>query len=85
MELPYPRLGYHATGTARPEHLQQRSTYDPTITLFELERRTILASLEYFNGNKTHAANALGITIKTLYNKLHCFGVFEKYKHKAKR
>ncbi|MEO0336582.1 MAG: helix-turn-helix domain-containing protein, partial [Pseudomonadota bacterium] len=25
------------------------------------------------------AANALGITIKTLYNKLHEYGEFEKY------
>lgn len=59
--------------------------YDPTMTLHELERRHILKSLAYFESNKTQAANALGITIKTLYNKLHEYGEFEKYAvHAAK-
>jgi two-component system response regulator HydG len=53
--------------------------YDPTITVYELEKRHILKGLNYFEGNKTQAANALGITIKTLYNKLHEYGEFEKY------
>lgn len=53
--------------------------YDPTLTLHELERRYILKALSYFEGNKTRAAHALGITIKTLYNKLHEYGEFENY------
>lgn len=53
--------------------------YDPTLTLHELEKRYILKALNYFDGNKTQAANALGITIKTLYNKLHEYGEFERY------
>lgn len=53
--------------------------YDPTMTLHELEKRYILKALNYFDGNKTQAANALGITIKTLYNKLHEYGEFERY------
>lgn len=53
--------------------------YDPTMALHELEKRYILKALNYFEGNKTQAANALGITIKTLYNKLHEYGEFEKY------
>lgn len=53
--------------------------YDPTLPLHELEKRYILKALNYFEGNKTQAANALGITIKTLYNKLHEYGEFEKY------
>ncbi|MCB0411948.1 MAG: sigma-54-dependent Fis family transcriptional regulator [Bdellovibrionales bacterium] len=52
--------------------------YDPTLTLHELEKRYILKALNFFEGNKTQAANALGITIKTLYNKLHEYGEFEK-------
>ena len=50
--------------------------YDPTITVHELEKRYILQALKYFEGNKTRAAHALGITIKTLYNKLHEYGEF---------
>lgn len=48
-------------------------------TLSENEKKHILKTLEHFDGNKTQAANALGITIKTLYNKLHEYGEFEKY------
>jgi two-component system response regulator HydG len=38
--------------------------------LEEIERRAILAALENFAQNKTHAARALGISLKTLHNKL---------------
>jgi len=53
--------------------------YDPTMTIHELEKRYILKALSHFKGNKTQAANALGITIKTLYNKLHEYGEFENF------
>ena len=45
--------------------------YDPTVNLHALEKRYILEALKYFEGNKTKAAKALGMTIKTLYNRLH--------------
>lgn len=41
-----------------------------TFLLSQVEKRHILRVLSHFNGNKTRAANALGITVKTLYNKL---------------
>jgi len=47
-------------------------------TLEELERMHILRCLEHFDGNKTRAAQSLGITIKTLYNKLHRYGILDK-------
>ena len=62
-----------------PEQKDQTGEYDPQMTLAELEKRFILKALTYFEGNKTQAANALGITIKTLYNKLHEYGEFEKF------
>jgi two-component system NtrC family response regulator len=39
-------------------------------SLREIEMATIYATLEKLNGNKTAAAQQLGISIKTLYNKL---------------
>ena len=46
--------------------------------LEELEKIHILRCLDHFEGNKTRAAQSLGITIKTLYNKLHRYGILDK-------
>lgn len=62
-----------------PEVVDNTLDYDPNLTLHELEKRYILKALGHFGGNKTQAANNLGITIKTLYNKLHEYGEFEKF------
>ena len=42
----------------------------PGTTVEELERRLILVTLAHTKGNKTHAAEMLGISLKTLHNKL---------------
>jgi Nif-specific regulatory protein len=47
------------------------------ITLDELERRHICLALDHLGGNKTKTAKMLGITVKTLYNKLHSYGMIE--------
>jgi DNA-binding NtrC family response regulator len=39
-------------------------------SLAEIERRAILATLRYCHGNKNRAADVLGISLKTLYNRL---------------
>jgi transcriptional regulator with PAS, ATPase and Fis domain len=62
-----------------PEKNDKFVEYDPQLPLYELEKRYILKALDFFGGNKTQAATNLGITIKTLYNKLHEYGEFEKY------
>ncbi|MEZ4750102.1 MAG: helix-turn-helix domain-containing protein [Bdellovibrionota bacterium] len=41
-----------------------------TLSLFELERRHILEVLKAAGGNRTQAAALLGITVRTLRNKL---------------
>ena len=54
-----------------PERKIVVDDYDPTVTIYELEKRYTLKALKYFQGNKTRTAQALGITVKTLYNRLH--------------
>ena len=43
-------------------------------TLAEMERSLILATLEHFEGNKERTAAALGVSLKTLYNRLKDYG-----------
>ena len=62
-----------------PEIKDETLAFDPQVPLYELEKRYIIKALAHYGGNKTQAAQGLGITIKTLYNKLHEYGEFEKY------
>ena len=52
--------------------------YDPHMSLADLNKAHILNSLQHFS-SKRKAAQALGITVKTLYNRLHEYGVFDDY------
>ena len=45
------------------------------VSLAEVEKQHILAALEKSRQNRTHAAKVLGISIRTLRNKLHEYGV----------
>ena len=57
---------------AEPKALEvaSASVWRPGRTLDEIERNVILEALKHFSGNRTHAAKALGISIRTLRNKL---------------
>jgi Nif-specific regulatory protein len=58
------------------EKVEVKATYQE-FTLFDLEKKHIIDTLDHLGGNKTRAAKALGITVKTLYNKLHSYGLIE--------
>lgn len=45
-------------------------SWAPGKTLDDIERNVILEALTYHSGNRTHTARALGISIRTLRNKL---------------
>ncbi|AGH96154.1 sigma-54 interaction domain-containing protein [Pseudobdellovibrio exovorus] len=66
-------------GIRNPEVMEDSMEFDPSVPLYDLEKKYILKALAHYGGNKTQAAQGLGITIKTLYNKLHEYGEFEKY------
>jgi DNA-binding NtrC family response regulator len=57
------------TSEPAPEHQPQLSL-GPGTTVEEAERRLILMTLEHTRDNKTRAAEILGISLKTLHNKL---------------
>jgi DNA-binding NtrC family response regulator len=44
------------------------------IPVEEAERRLIIRTLSHLGGNKSRAAKVLGISLKTLYNRLHAYG-----------
>src|SRR6058998_2665070 len=53
-----------------PRQQQPQVALGPGVTVEEAERRLILMTLEHTRDNKTRAAEILGISLKTLHNKL---------------
>jgi DNA-binding NtrC family response regulator len=56
-----------AASPATPSSLSANGTFAP---LNEVEKRHILAALDFCHGNRTHAAKLLDISIRTLRNKI---------------
>ena len=50
------------------------------MSVHEMEKRLIMKTLEYFLGNRTEAAGQLGISTRTLRNKLHEYGAMDAFK-----
>jgi transposase len=44
------------------------------MSLEDVERTLITATLQAVGGSKTEAARLLGISLKTMYNRLHAYG-----------
>ena len=59
------RLDYEDTSTGRTTHLD-----DNKLTLRDMERELILRRLDVTKGNRTRAAEMLGISVRTLRNKI---------------
>ena len=56
--------------TDSPDVVKPTMELEPGTTVEEAERRLILMTLEHTRDNKTRAAEILGISLKTLHNKL---------------
>jgi DNA-binding NtrC family response regulator len=64
-------------GIRMPKSRVENSDFNVDLPLDEVEKTHILRTLTYNHGNKTKTAQSLKITIKTLYNKLHKYGVIQ--------
>ena len=60
-----------------PKARSDSSDFTFDMPLEAVEKGHILRALAYNHGNKTKTAQSLGITIKTLYNKLHRYGILQ--------
>jgi len=58
---------------AHSQKWEELARWAPGRTLEDIERAVILSSLDYNNGNRTHTARELGISIRTLRNKLNIY------------
>ena len=56
--------------SANLTNASDKNPWSPGETLNDIERMVILQALGYHQGNRTHTAKALGISIRTLRNKL---------------
>jgi DNA-binding NtrC family response regulator len=78
-----------ASDIIEPEHIPVRPPSAPSavrasgnelrldlgVSIAEAEQNLILATLEHLGGNKKKVADVLGISVKTLYNRLNSYGV----------
>ena len=60
-----------------PDNVTPNIAMDGATPLEEVEKTTILNTLEASGGNKSEAARRLGITRKTLHKKLKAYGVMK--------
>lgn len=58
-------------------------SWQPGQTIEDLERDAIKSAMKFFQGNKTAVANALGVTVKTIYNKLEQYDIERADREKA--
>ncbi|RPI76310.1 MAG: sigma-54-dependent Fis family transcriptional regulator [Desulfobacteraceae bacterium] len=62
----------------KDEALAAAGEDDAAGTLRDMEKKMIFQTLQDHNGNRTHAARILGISVRTLRNKLHEYQIAEQ-------
>ena len=60
--------------TPMPTHDGNGFRFDVGVSLAEAERKIVLVTLDRFRGDKKKTAETLGISLKTLYNRLNAYG-----------
>ncbi len=69
----------------KPVPHQNASQIQPGFTLAEIEKEIIIKTLEHCGGNRTKSAEILGISVRTLRNKLHEYGLIKPQKNRIER
>ena len=64
----------NATNATQPQPQPAQILFRVGMTLEEVERQMLFTTLAFFNNHKPKAAQALGISLKTVYNRLARFG-----------
>jgi two-component system response regulator AtoC len=72
---PRPKLPVGGNPLSRGRASAEGSGEAPAGALEEIEKQAILAALARCGGNRTRAAEELGITRKTILNKLKAYGI----------
>ncbi len=67
-------IGHDGVSTGE-ESFESLFPGEEIITLEEMEKRLILRTLERVNGNRTRAADLLGVSVRTIRNKLNLYGL----------
>jgi two-component system response regulator FlrC len=70
-------LSFRVSGETPGEERVRRAEQPPFRTLRQMERWMIVETLTRLRGNRTHAARELGISLRTLRNKIHEHEIFE--------
>ena len=55
-----------------------RVSFPPDTKLEDVERQALVQALEQHGGNRTHAAESLGISVRTLQRRLKSWGLDEE-------
>lgn len=81
---PWLRMENEMSYGPSPQHANESDRMPVGITLDEMERRMIVATLEQFNGHRAKTAEALGIGLRTLSGKLRDYGYAPREKDFAR-
>ena len=74
----FPDLSSRMGGILEAEDSDRCEGSSGSQTLEEMERRMILQTLNQFGGNRTRTAESLGVSVRTIRNKLNHYGIMAK-------
>jgi hypothetical protein len=59
--------------------------WQPGVTLREVERQIVEKALQFFHGNKTKAAQSIGVSVRTIDNKIKQYEQDDQYTERIRQ